>query len=134
MDDSIERATYLKVSKEKIFYLYNSTQKLKVPHPVNYYNSTQKLKVPHPVNYFPGFLGRNIKNCLGTLCPPSKFFLFTSMECVLLFFEFRVKIFEFRDKFSSFESRFLNFESRFLSFESKFLEFRAKFLSFEPSF
>ena len=25
-----------------------------------------KLKVEHPVNYFPGFLGKNIKNCLCT--------------------------------------------------------------------
>ena len=34
----------------------------------------QKLKATHPVEYFPGFFGRNIKNC-----PPSKLFLFTSM-------------------------------------------------------
>ena len=89
MDDSIERATYLKVSKEKIFYLYNSTQKLKVPHPVNYYNSTQKLKVPHPVNYFPGFLGRNIKNKYFEILFLAEFHL--SYKIQLLIYEYKKK-------------------------------------------
>ena len=35
--------------------------------------SAQKSKAAHPVNYFPGFLGKNIKNC-----PPS-LLLFTSL-------------------------------------------------------
>ena len=34
-----------------------------------------KLKAAHPVNYFSGFSGKNIKNC-----PPSKLFLFTSLD------------------------------------------------------
>ena len=37
--------------------------------------SAQKSKAAHPVNYFPGFLGKNIKNC-----PPSKLSLFTSLQ------------------------------------------------------
>ena len=32
------------------------------------------LKAAHPVNYFPGFLGKNMKNC-----PQSKLLLFTSL-------------------------------------------------------
>ena len=51
--------THLKVSREKTHYLGKSAQ---------------KSKAAHPVNYFPGFLGKNIKNC-----PPSKLFLFTSL-------------------------------------------------------
>ena len=35
----------------------------------------QQLKAAHPVNYFSRFLGKNIK-----FCPPSKLFLFTSLE------------------------------------------------------
>ena len=31
-----------------------------------------KLRAAHPVNYFPGFWGKNVKNC-----QPSKLFLFT---------------------------------------------------------
>ena len=58
-DNSIKRATSLKVFWGKINYLLQGTQ---------------KLKVAHSVNYFPRFFGKNIKNF-----PPSKFILFTSM-------------------------------------------------------
>ena len=30
---------------------------------INLGKSAQKSKAAHPVNYFPGFLGKNIKNC-----------------------------------------------------------------------
>ena len=40
----------------------------------------QKLKAVHPANYFPGFLGRNIKNC-----PHSKLFLFTSLGMKVIY-------------------------------------------------
>ena len=56
-DDSFGRVTYLKVTEEN-----------------NLSYGAQRLKAVHPVNYFPGFLGRNIKNC-----SPSKLFLFTSL-------------------------------------------------------
>ena len=52
-----------------------------------------KLKTAHLVNYFPGFLGKNIKNC-----PPSKLFLFTSLVgaqlylllCCVLYVQFTI--------------------------------------------
>ena len=41
--------------------------------------NTQKLKAAHPVNYFPGFVGKNTKNC-----PPSKLFLVNNISsCVM---------------------------------------------------
>ena len=58
-------ATYLKLTEESI-------------HNLGY--GAQKLKTAHPVTYFPGFLGRNIKNC-----PPIKLFLFTSLLEASLF-------------------------------------------------
>ena len=52
-------------------------------------NQNQKLQAVHPVNYFPYFLGKNIKNC-----PPSKLFLFTSLNakmtqyCAILVYQY----------------------------------------------
>ena len=56
---AIEKVIYLKVVGEKY---------------IIWGQSAQKLKVAHPINCFPGFSGKNIKNC-----PPSKLFLFTSL-------------------------------------------------------
>ena len=49
---------------------------LRFPWKAHYLGSERsKLKAAHPVYYFPGFSGKNIKNC-----PPSKLFLFTSLR------------------------------------------------------
>ena len=63
-DDGIERVIYLKVFEENTIFGLNRS----------------KLKAAHPVNYFPEFLGKNIKNC-----PPSKLFLFSSLQLSILY-------------------------------------------------
>ena len=64
-----------------------------------------KLKAAHPMNYFPGFLGKNLKNC-----PSSKLFLFTSLPQSL----------KINKEFSSKSSNWAKIHFKWLYFVKKF--------------
>ena len=130
-----------KCPRKKYFTCITALKNWRFPTQLIIITALKNWRFPTQLIIFLDFWGRNIKNCLGTLCPPSKFFLFTSMECVLLFFEFRVKIFEFLRQVFEFRVKIFEFRVKIFEFRvkiswvsSQVSEFRAKFLSFEPSF
>ena len=76
-----------------------------------------KLKAAHAINYFPGFLGKNIKNC-----PPSKSFLFTSLPQSL----------KISKEFSSKTSNWAKIHFKWLYFVKKFSSLGSQTISSGP--